>query len=72
MRQTHCSTCGEPLTFPGTTECLDCRIKADRRRERSWVPDWGPEIKRLSGRTGECQKHRRRGCIECFGEVRGG
>lgn len=61
-----CHQCGETVELKGNQFCLDCLIK--QSRGRSYVPLHGTGP-RLSGKTGECVTHRRRGCIVCFGEV---
>ena len=55
-----CIDCSEPVTLKGCLRCTDCIILA--RRERSYVPLHGTGP-RLSGLTGECRRHRRRGCM---------
>jgi len=64
-----CAECGEPLTFGGTTRCMDCVIQAQRNAQRSWVPMFGAEVKRLPN-VGTCERHKRRGCHICVGDNR--
>ena len=59
--------CGEPLTFPGTTLCMDCQIRKNRYAERAYVPLFGVVEKRLPN-VGTCLRHRKRGCILCLGD----
>lgn len=58
-----CQQCGEPVEFKANILCFDCAIL--RRRERSYVPLHG-DGPRLSGKTGTCVDHGRRGCVVCF------
>lgn len=60
-----CHSCQLRPATHYSTECGECLgLIKERSRPRSFIPLFGSETRRLPN-VGTCERHARRGCLEC-------